>query len=163
MPAMTTHRITPTRALTTFAVAQVPLMLIAAALGWRRYALDPEALLANLAFHGSALSGPLSAQLPFLAVAWAASRPGRLGAVATWTVAVAGLLITANGLGSLASVDPVDTPAAALTAGSLGFGAAGLAITLVALRAAAASLQAGRHEAGIVTAGGPRGAGGVRS
>ena len=121
------------RLLAGFALAQVPLILIGAALEWYRYAPKGNGAVADIALQGGTISGPVTAQLWFLPVAYLAARGGRTGTIFTTITAVAGLLILGNGIASFFADAPADTPQAALVHGSIAFSLAGAAIAGAAL------------------------------
>jgi hypothetical protein len=121
------------RLLAGFALAQVPLILIGAALEWYRYAPKGNGAVADIALQGGTVSGPITAQIWFLPVAYLAARGGRTGTVFTAVTAIAGLLILGNGVASLFADAPAQTPGAALVIGSIAFSLAGAAIAGAAI------------------------------
>ena len=123
------------RLLAGFAVAQVPLILLGAALEWYRYAPKGNGAVADIALQGGTISGPITAQIWFLPVAYLATRGGRTGSVFTAITAAAGLLIFGNGIASFFAEAPAATPGAALALGSVLFSVAGAVIAGAALGA----------------------------
>jgi hypothetical protein len=126
----------PARVAIAFALVQLPLMLIAAALDWRTEWGAPEqagAALADSIKYGSAISGPLAPQVVLLVLAAVATRRDRFGLVATAGIGLMGVLIAFNGTMSALS-DPVDAPAAALVTAGAVFAAAGLSMLVLSLR-----------------------------
>ena len=121
------------RLLAGFALAQVPLILIGAALEWYRYAPKGNGAIADIALQGGTISGPITAQIWFLPVAYLAARGGRTGTVCTAITAVAGLLILGNGIASFFADAPASTPDAALALGSVLFSVCGAVIAGAAL------------------------------
>jgi hypothetical protein len=129
-------RLTPARAAVAFAVAQLPLAVVAIALEWRgSWAVpeEPGPIVADVLQSGSAISGPLLPQVIFALLALVATRArGRWNVVATAGIGVMGLLVTFNGAMS-GLTEAEHAPQAAAAAAAVGFVAAGL--TLVGLSA----------------------------
>ena len=117
--------------LAVFALAQLPLMLLANALDWTRYASGQESQLVDVALDGSAISGPITAPAWFLVAIYLTSRRGRrLRLAGDLLVLLAGVLILGNGIASFFTDTDVflETPQAILTLGSICFTLAGAAI-----------------------------------
>lgn len=124
----------------------VPLLVLALATGWHDSGgaapAAGDSLLVEYVVNGSAISGPLSAQLILLALAVAARRTGRVGVVATAALGLMGALIAFQG-GASALADHQHAPQAVGSIAGLGFFAFGIALLATAARGLLLPRQAG--------------------
>jgi WD40 repeat protein len=131
-PAARRRLPTVARAALAFVTMQVPLILIALAFEWRENGQD-GALLDDYLKEGSSVSGPLSAQLILLTLAFGVSRGGRIGRVAAGGIGVMGVLIVINGV--MAGFSDTDhTPRAACVAAAVLFVSFGATLVLLGAR-----------------------------
>jgi hypothetical protein len=135
--------VTPASAAIAFALAQIPLALIAIAAEWRGTYEAPEhagPIVKDVVIYGSQISGPLMPQLIFAFLAFLATRSSRrVSTIGTALIGVMGVLVTYNG--AMAGLtEPEHAPQAAAVAAGIGFTAAGIALVAVSVRA----LVAGR-------------------
>lgn len=116
-----------------FVACWIPLLLLALATGWSDSgtANDGGSRLAEYALDGSAVSGPLSAQLILLVLAFGARRRGRLGLVFTGLFGLMGAAIAFNGAAS-GLADHEATPQVVAAIAGLGFFAFGTALIAAA-------------------------------
>jgi hypothetical protein len=129
--------VTPARAAIAFAVAQIPLALIAIAAEWRGTYEAPEhagPIVKDVLVFGSQISGPLMPQLIFVALAFLATRSSRrISTLGTAGIGVMGVLVTYNG--AMAGLtEPEHAPQAAAIAAGIGFTAAGVALVVLSVR-----------------------------
>lgn len=121
----------------------IPLLLLALATGWSDNGTDEGASrLTAYVLEGSAVSGPLSAQLILLALAFGARRSGRVGLVATALLGLMGAAIAFQGAAS-GLADHEQTPQVVGSIAGFGFFAFGTAL----IAASAGRLLAPRHAA----------------
>jgi hypothetical protein len=126
----------PVRVVLVFVSLWVPLVLLALATGWRDGGMpaeEPDSLLIEVVLYGSAVSGPLTAQLILVVLAAGACRRGRLGVVATAGLALMGAAITYQG--TLATIgEHAHAPAAVGTIAGLGFVTVGVSLLVTSVR-----------------------------
>ncbi len=127
----------PVRAALAFVAAQVPLAVAAIALEWRDSgtgSTDPGPIVSDVVQYGSAISGPLGAQLIILTLVVLATRSHRAVRLAgTAGLGVFGVLIVINGARS-ALADHIYAPQAVGVAAGIGFVLAGLTFTALAIK-----------------------------
>jgi len=124
------------RAAVGFALLWIPLTLLALATEWRvswAAPAEPNGMVRDAVASGTAVSGPLPPQLILLALAFGASRGGRLGRAAVALIGVMGALIAFNGVMNAVTESEHAPQAAAVAAGAL-FAAWGLAMAVRDLR-----------------------------
>src|SRR4051812_8476601 len=135
--------VTPAGAAIAFALAQIPLALIAIAAEWRGTYEAPEhagPIVKDVLVYGSQISGAPMPQLIFAFPALLATPSSRrVSPIGTALMGVMGVLVTYNG--AMAGLTaPEHAPQAAAIAAGIGFTAAGVALVFVSARA----LVAGR-------------------
>ena len=127
----------PVRVALAFVAAQVPLALAAIALEWRdsgAASTDPGPIVGDVLAKGSAISGPLGAQLIILTLVVLATRTHRTVRLAgTAGLGIFGVLIVINGARS-ALADHIYAPQAVGVVAGIGFVLAGLTFITLAIR-----------------------------
>jgi len=126
----------PVRLVVGFVSLWVPLVSLALLTGWRDGGMpeaEPDSLLLEYVVSGSAVSGPLTAQLILSVLAFGVTRGGRLEKVATSALVLMGAAITTQGF--LAAVgDHAHAPVLVGQIAGIGFLAFGLSLLVSSVR-----------------------------